>query len=317
LLLETISKHGWGKVIGYKKRVIHDTVIDRSEYQDLYLVMRERFKGEVSTWQESTDAQKHVFEDIGIATFLMLLWKHHYPLRVETLQICDDNQPWHSWPRPPQGFRDLGCGNGLLVHILISNGYDGLGIDVRERKSWSHYPAATRERLHVYSLDPTGYLDPEILPSGAFMIGNHADELTPWLPIISILTTSDFLSIPCCAWDLDRKFERRKVVSMSPEDKELEERLAVGSSVEGQKSAYAGYVLWLAQQAREYEFRVQSEALRIPSTRNWALIGWNQLSQLTEGQAGRAMDRVNALLDEVRKRAMFRTRIPEGKIKDH
>lgn len=47
---------------GYKKRVIHDCIIPREEYQDLYLVMRERHRALVGTWKESTDPLKHVFE---------------------------------------------------------------------------------------------------------------------------------------------------------------------------------------------------------------------------------------------------------------
>ena len=46
----------------YKKRVMHDCIIPREEYQDLYLLMRERHKHLVGSWSESTDPLKHVFE---------------------------------------------------------------------------------------------------------------------------------------------------------------------------------------------------------------------------------------------------------------
>lgn len=61
-LLETICTHGWGFSVGYQKRVVHDTVVERSAYQDLYWTMRERYKGLVYKWVESTDATKNVFE---------------------------------------------------------------------------------------------------------------------------------------------------------------------------------------------------------------------------------------------------------------
>lgn len=61
-LLETLNRYGWGAMTNYKKRVNHDCIIPREEYQDLYLVMRERHKHLVNTWQESTDPLKHVFE---------------------------------------------------------------------------------------------------------------------------------------------------------------------------------------------------------------------------------------------------------------
>ena len=49
-------------MINYRKRVNHDVLVGREEYQDLYLLMRERHKGLVGTWQEVTDPLKHVFE---------------------------------------------------------------------------------------------------------------------------------------------------------------------------------------------------------------------------------------------------------------
>jgi tRNASer (uridine44-2'-O)-methyltransferase len=106
----------------YKKRVLHDCLVPREQYQDLYLMMRERHKHLVETWQEVTDPLKHVFEvsnffnlpsinlptfvqDIGIATFLILLWKQTFPSsNIEE----DPEEPWKSWPRPPGGFLDLG-----------------------------------------------------------------------------------------------------------------------------------------------------------------------------------------------------------------
>lgn len=63
-LLETLHRYGWGTVTNYKKRVIHDFLVARDSYQDLYLVMRERHKHLINTWQEVTDPLKHVFEVI-------------------------------------------------------------------------------------------------------------------------------------------------------------------------------------------------------------------------------------------------------------
>jgi len=62
VLLQTVWKHCWGGWTGYEKRVVHDTVVDRATYQDLYWVMRERYKGLVLQWAESTDPIKNVFE---------------------------------------------------------------------------------------------------------------------------------------------------------------------------------------------------------------------------------------------------------------
>lgn len=64
-LLDTLHRYGWGAVVNYKKRVIHDCLVAREAYQDLYLIMRERHKHLVDEWQESTDPLKHVYE-VGV-----------------------------------------------------------------------------------------------------------------------------------------------------------------------------------------------------------------------------------------------------------
>lgn len=64
-LLETAHRYGWGTMTKYQKRVHHDCIVPREEYQDLYLIMRERHKHLVDQWKESTDPLKHVYEVIN------------------------------------------------------------------------------------------------------------------------------------------------------------------------------------------------------------------------------------------------------------
>lgn len=64
-LLDALHRYGVGKLNSYKKRVLHDQIIPREVYQDLYLIMRERHKDLVKTWQEVTDPLKHVYEVHG------------------------------------------------------------------------------------------------------------------------------------------------------------------------------------------------------------------------------------------------------------
>ncbi|KAG2029291.1 hypothetical protein BDR03DRAFT_1046544, partial [Suillus americanus] len=115
------------------------------------------------------------------------------------------------WPRPSGGFLDLGCGNGSLTHILSAEGHSGYGIDLRARTSWAHYFDLSQAALKVHALNPTQLLSPDssndeeksFWKPGVFLIGNHADELTPWLPVLATLAgASGYLSIPCCAWVL-------------------------------------------------------------------------------------------------------------------
>lgn len=151
------------------------------------------------------------------------------------------------------GFVDMACGNGLLVHVLASEGYSGWGFDARPRKSWDAYPSSTRARLRESVLVPEVFsclrsprsaddaacddgceadgqarAPPEgdcsksgsrsssetqvhdgVFPPGTFLISNHADELTPWTPLLAFLSGggprgrgTPFLCIPCCSHDL-------------------------------------------------------------------------------------------------------------------
>ncbi|KAI6001500.1 hypothetical protein EDC04DRAFT_2583934 [Pisolithus marmoratus] len=353
-LLDTVHRYGWGALTHYRKRVHHDMLVPREAYQDLYLVLRERYKHLVSQWKEATDPAKHVFEDVGIATFLMLFWKATYGSRDTSIEPDVDRgdpadastMPWKNWPRPPGGFLDLGCGNGLLVHILVSEGYAGRGIDVRARQSWSHYPEATRKALHVYSLDPTCYLqqcssltEPEgstaypessddtrndvgtdFFKPGVFLIGNHADELTPWVPVLATLCdAAGYLSIPCCAWGFDERFTRSSTSTHEEENTDDEsafiETLNLGA--EGtRKSQYSVYRIWLARLSRWMGWKVECEVLRIPSTRNWGiLIGRERLC--VEGDGELYKERAREIVGEIVRRGVFKTRKPEGKARDH
>lgn len=72
-LLDTLHRYGYGAVIQYKKRVIHDRIVPREMYQDVYLMLRERHGHLVHDWHESTDPLKHVFEvRVVFAAGLML-----------------------------------------------------------------------------------------------------------------------------------------------------------------------------------------------------------------------------------------------------
>lgn len=227
------------------------------------------------------------------------------------------------------------------MHILLSEGYQGFGVDVRARASWSHYPPTTRRHLYVNALNPTltpGNADPvtivsdptttgtplsigpetdppgnlqrgqreeddEIpsppqIPDGVFVIGNHADELTPYVPILSVLYgASGYLNIPCCPWDLDQKFSRGKSAQyplpehdveggdcrkdISPETEaghksRSEHQWTASLNLGGDgkfTSSYSAYRIWLARLTSWCGWEIDTEVLRIPSTRNWALIG--------------------------------------------
>jgi len=66
--------------------------------------------------------------------------------------------------------------------------------------------------------------------------------------------------------------------------------------------------VWLASLSVHCGWAVEVEMLRIPSTRNWAIVGRKRVGSLEA-----ADDNVEELIEDVRKRGQFKTRHPEGK----
>lgn len=120
------------------------SLISIEKYTLLYNRLKEKYGAKmVEIWPENTDPAKFVYEDIAIATYLLLLWEKER-LERGTQEL--------------QSFVDLGCGNGLLVHVLSSEGHRGTGIDLRRRKIWdlfsknTHLQVCTQYSLYNYNL---------------------------------------------------------------------------------------------------------------------------------------------------------------------
>jgi tRNASer (uridine44-2'-O)-methyltransferase len=201
------------------------------------------------------------------------------------------------------GFVDIGCGNGVLVSILIQEGYRGWGFDARARRSWTTFPASVQDILSARILVPSVLRTPSSaesasfhngrFPPGTFIISNHADELTPWTPLLAYLNVSPFIAIPCCSHNLAGarcRFSVREKTSTNKIDgfdqAKMEARVAsreepgpsTGSLARPknspkQPSAYQSLTTYVTHLAEELGFKVQREMLRIPSTRNAAIVG--------------------------------------------
>ncbi|KAL2209277.1 uracil-O(2)--methyltransferase [Sarocladium strictum] len=267
-LLEILHKHGHSTEQGYVKRVHHDVLVPQSRVQDRYQKLKDKYARVLcSSWAEVTDPSKHVFEDLSIAAFLMELWADMYK---------DQDFP---------GFVDIGCGNGLLVYILAKEGYDGWGFDARERKSWAQYnlpssASPTGEALEQRLLLPSIVARPPVssdsqglgpdsihdgaFPQGTFIISNHADELTPWTPILAALSDCPFIMIPCCS----HRLTGEKFRPQPPRDRSKSH------------STYASLVDWASHIAEACGWEVETEMLRIPSTRNTGLLGRKRAARL-------------------------------------
>ncbi|XP_048220110.1 probable tRNA (uracil-O(2)-)-methyltransferase [Perognathus longimembris pacificus] len=218
-----------------KKREFKSTLslISIMNYSRTYQELKEKYKDMVKVWPEVTDPEKFVYEDVAIATYLLVLWEEERAERGLTAR---------------QSFVDLGCGNGLLVHILCSEGHPGRGIDVRRRKIWDMYGPQTR--LEEGAITPD---DKTLFPGVDWLLGNHSDELTPWVPVIAARSSYDccFFVLPCCFFDFAGKYRRRQ----------------------SQKTQYREYLDFIREVGLSCGFHVQEDCLRIPSTKRVCLIG--------------------------------------------
>jgi 2-polyprenyl-3-methyl-5-hydroxy-6-metoxy-1,4-benzoquinol methylase len=269
-LLKMLYKHCKGTMNGYKKRVIHDLLVPKILYQDTYYALKQKYgKYWVENWPEETDPQKHVFEDIGIATWLKLLWK-------------DDKEKI--------SFIDIGCGNGLLTNLLTKEGFKGYGIDISKRKVWDIYDKDVKLEERFISPQTQTFED------GTWLIGNHPDEMTLWIPIMASKSgyNSKFVIIPCCFFELTgSKFSGK------------------GYNIK-KNGRYHCYLDRVRKLMTDCGYVVEEERLRIPSTKNIALVGRKRtFREDDEEEYNRIKKRIKAYIDEVEASGEFKLRIPD------
>lgn len=209
------------------------SLISIVKYSKVYQELKEKYKDMVKVWPEVTDPEKFVYEDVAIAAYLLVLWEDERAERGVTAK---------------QSFVDLGCGNGLLVHVLSSEGHPGRGIDIRRRKIWDMYGPQTR--LEEDAITPN---DSTLFPDVDWVIGNHSDELTPWIPVIAARSSYNcrFFVLPCCFFDFVGRYHRRQ----------------------SEKTQYRGYLDFVTEVGATCGFHVEEDCLRIPSTKRVCLIG--------------------------------------------
>ncbi|KAG8453449.1 hypothetical protein GDO86_000179 [Hymenochirus boettgeri] len=212
------------------------SLIAVDKYSRLYQSLKEKYKDMVKVWPEVTDPEKFVYEDVAIATYLLILWER-------------ERDQKHLAKK--QSFVDLGCGNGLLVHILINEGHSGRGIDVRKRKIWEMYGPQTI--LQESAILPN---DDFLFPDTDWIIGNHSDELTPWLPVIAARSSYSccYFVLPCCFFNFYGKYNRKS----------------------SKKTQYREYLDFVKEVGHRCGFNVEEDCLRIPSTKRVCLIGMSR-----------------------------------------
>ncbi|KAG0215504.1 tRNA methyltransferase 44 [Mortierella sp. GBA30] len=255
-LFKKLYKWGVNTTKGFtKSRVQHDVLVPKDMYLSTYARMKENYAQKwVQSWPEKTDPRKFVFEDIAIAAWLVALWE------LERISTSDDNKSGTSGDQQEdtaseketmkkQTFVDLGCGNGLLTHILNEEGHKGTGIDIASRKVWDIYGKHTNLEAQTIIPNETVFDDVD------WVIGNHADELAPWIPIIASRSKprAKFVVIPCCFFDMNGS--RYQFPKGAPEGK------------------YKAYQDYICEVIDTCGYHLETEILRIPSTKNVALVG--------------------------------------------
>lgn len=256
----------------YVKRVHHDNLISELEYRRRYDAMKLKYSFWVAQWTEVTDPTKFVYEELSIAAYLCALWERER--KEEGLDRL-------------QTFIDCGCGNGFLVYLLISEGHSGIGVDLQRRHIWDKYPPHVTAALKYEEMDPCTY----DVSSYDWILGNHSDELSPWIPVMAsrcqkaidkrpVCKPSGetfgkdvpkstlrrayprFFVLPCCFFDFDGK-----KVCFGLTRRTLGVRTVAGTG------KYEQYYRWIGQIARAFGFTVEIENLRIPSTKYVSLLG--------------------------------------------
>lgn len=217
-------------------------------------------------------------------------------------------------------------------------GYSGFGFDLRPRHSWelfrnsstikvaysvadgqaSDVSIQTRSAdLRVECLNALQFIQDQLedrkgpqgnlLPTASFLIGNHADELTPIVPLLASVTPgcAGMLNIPCCSWQLDStrftqshySISRETVASLLQIDdfeatddsdrlllRQQMQECSLGPAIDtptsskhskagmGSGSKTAAYLTYVSHLHLQAGWLVEKEALRIPSTKNWAVV---------------------------------------------
>lgn len=96
--------------------------------------------------------------------------------------------------------------------------------------------------------------DSSLFPDTDWIIGNHSDELSPWIPVIAARSSYHcrYFLLPCCAYEFDgQKYQRRNA----------------------KLSQYNDFLDYAKEISDICGFQTKIDRLRIPSTKRVCLIG--------------------------------------------
>lgn len=237
----------WLTAEEFKLKLPPNNAVCPKLYYNTYNDLKDKYADEIfKAWDMQTDPSKFIHEDIGIAAYLICIWKSRYG---------DDAQNFVN-------FVDIGCGNGLLVYILNQEKFNGIGIDVKMRNIWK--TLFSRSTYMEKFFDPMNWHE---LSECNWLIGNHSDELTPWLPYVASMISyqCEFFVLPCCPWNFSAKYSRTSA----------------------SLSTYQCYLDFIESVILDFGFNHKRDTMKIPSTKRTCFVsnGRNYLdSELSEKQ---------------------------------
>ncbi|KAJ3369266.1 tRNA methyltransferase 44 [Allomyces arbusculus] len=254
-MLQRAYKWSVHDLLGGYTPVNKDVLVAKPAYSARYAHLKKKYAYLLTTWTEKTDPQKYVYEDVALASYLTLLWERHYSPSENA-----DEATAQAAARTNVHFADLGAGNGLLTYLLHKEGYCGFGVDIRARKIWPRWQEEGASLVES-TLDLPTYTLP---PGVTWVLGNHADELCPW--IASIATRGEgprpnLFILPCCFYNQDGNLFAAPASTFP-----------VPPHLEKAGSRYKRYLQYIGELCDRDGFDVTYDALRIPSTKNLALI---------------------------------------------
>jgi len=124
------------------------------------------------------------------------------------------------------------------------------------RKIWDIYPSTT-------VLEEFTVLPHKMKVDVDWIIGNHTDELTPWIPVIAARSSYfvNYFVLPCCFFDFAKKFDGGAACTTSK---------------------YRVYLDYIVKIGTDCGFTVEEDSLRIPSTKRICSIGRSRMSKLED-----------------------------------
>lgn len=310
-LLQTAYKHSKGCKNGYSPKVKHDLIVDKVKFQKKYLELKQKYGSYlVENWMESTDPKKHAFEEIAIAAFLLELWDLKYKGKylannsdfefrdlgcgngiltyILIMEGCNGlgidartRKTWQMFPeKVQQHLKQQVIVPSILLRPNIQMKY--LNPNLTDNNMVFQIPAHNDlisdkatilytskdliESKHINIAEFTTTANASF--ENIFVIGNHSDELTCWIPLLGY----PFMVIPCCSHNFSGAKHRFR-------QKQFASKTNNNSRKDPQQSSLSTYGA-LVEKVIDVSKRagwdpVEKEMLRIPSTRNAAVIGIN------------------------------------------